>query len=124
MPVCSFVFTWDSLNILLRKPTLDEYAVLARALAEKNASVGNASNTVKDLYGNTVFWRMGSKEVLFDYAMYNGKYYVYFGVLPCLIFFLPYYLVTRKDMINSVPVAILCLTIASELYILMGMIIR
>ncbi len=119
-----FIFSWESLNILLREPVFDEYATLARALAAKNVSIGDASNIVKELEGSTVFWRGDSKEVLFDHAMYNGKYYVYFGILPCLIFFLPYYLVTGKDMINSVPVAILCLTIASELYILMGMIIR
>lgn len=119
-----FIFTWDSLNMMLKDPAFDEYATLARALAGKNVSLGNASNIVKELEGSTVFWRMGSNEVMFDHAMYNGKYYVYFGILPCLIFFLPYYLVTGKDMINSVPVAILCLTIVSELYILMGMIIR
>lgn len=119
-----FIFSWDSQNMLLRDPAFVEYATLARALANKNVSIGNASNIVKELDGNIVFWNGFSKEVMFDYAMYNGKYYVYFGILPCLIFFLPYYLITGKDMINAVPVAILCLTIASELYILMGMIIR
>lgn len=29
-----------------------------------------------------------------DMAYYNGKYYVYFGVLPVLIFYLPWYLLT------------------------------
>ncbi len=30
---------------------------------------------------------------LWDHAYYQGKYYVYFGILPCLIFYLPWYLV-------------------------------
>ena len=29
-----------------------------------------------------------------DYAYYNGKYYVYFGALPVLLLFLPYYIIT------------------------------
>ena len=33
-------------------------------------------------------------EYLWDYAYYNGRYYVYFGVIPALIFYLPYYLIT------------------------------
>lgn len=35
---------------------------------------------------------------LFDYALYDGKYYSYFGILPCVLFFLPYYLVTGGDL--------------------------
>lgn len=27
---------------------------------------------------------------MFDYAYYGGKYYVYFGIVPCLLFYLPY----------------------------------
>lgn len=33
-----------------------------------------------------------------DYAYYQGKYYVYFGLMPALIFYLPYYLATGQDM--------------------------
>ena len=28
-------------------------------------------------------------EVKWDFAYYDGKYYVYFGVVPCLLFYLP-----------------------------------
>lgn len=31
---------------------------------------------------------------VWDQAYYNGKYYVYFGIVPVLAFYLPYYLVT------------------------------
>lgn len=31
---------------------------------------------------------------LWDYAFYNGKYYVYFGVLPVLLIYLPVYVIT------------------------------
>ncbi len=31
---------------------------------------------------------------LWDHAYYQGKYYVYFGVLPCLVFYVPWLLLT------------------------------
>ena len=31
---------------------------------------------------------------LWDHAYFNGRYYVYFGVLPAIIYYLPFYLIT------------------------------
>ena len=33
-----------------------------------------------------------------DYAYYEGKYYIYFGVVPCVLLYLPYHLVTGADL--------------------------
>jgi len=33
-----------------------------------------------------------------DHAYYRGKYYVYFGIVPCLLLFAPYYLLTGTDL--------------------------
>ena len=41
-----------------------------------------------------------------DYAFYNGNYYAYFGIIPELLFFLPYYLVTGQDLQNYMVVYI------------------
>ena len=49
-----------------------------------------------------------------DHAYYKGHYYVYFGVLPCLVFFLPYYLLTGG---GALPVAI-AVGITMILYVL------
>lgn len=35
-----------------------------------------------------------------DYALYDGNYYAYFGIVPELLFFLPYYLLTGQDLQN------------------------
>ena len=43
---------------------------------------------------------------LWDHAYFEGKYYVYFGVLPCLVFFLPYYLLTGAHFATWLAVAI------------------
>lgn len=39
-----------------------------------------------------------------DYAFYDGNYYVYFGIVPELLFFLPYYLLTGQDLSNYLVV--------------------
>ncbi len=35
-----------------------------------------------------------------DYAYYEGSYYVYFGIVPELLLYLPYYLITGEDFNN------------------------
>lgn len=37
---------------------------------------------------------------LWDYAYFEGKYYVYFGLIPEILFYLPYYLVTGSHLYN------------------------
>ncbi len=39
-----------------------------------------------------------------DYAFYNGNYYAYFGIIPELLFFLPYYLIKGQDLQNYLAV--------------------
>lgn len=45
----------------------------------------------------------------FDFAYYDGNYYVYHGILPCLLFYLPIYHLTGLNMPNSIPVFLCCL---------------
>lgn len=40
-----------------------------------------------------------------DYAYYEGQYYVYFGIVPCLMLYLPYRLLTGTDLPNWCAVA-------------------
>ncbi|MEG2531043.1 MAG: cytochrome C oxidase Cbb3 [Raoultibacter sp.] len=46
------------------------------------------------------------EEYLFDVAYYEGHYYVYFGVVPVLLFYLPFYLVTGASFPTAVGVLI------------------
>lgn len=39
-----------------------------------------------------------------DYAYYDGKYYVYFGIIPCLIFYLPFWALLGMNMPNALVV--------------------
>lgn len=42
-----------------------------------------------------------------DYAYFEGKYYVYFGIIPEVLFFLPYFLATGQDLSNYLVVFML-----------------
>lgn len=46
---------------------------------------------------------------LFDVAYYEGHYYVYFGVLPVLLFYLPFYLLTGSSFPTAIGVLIGCI---------------
>lgn len=46
------------------------------------------------------------EEYLFDVAYYDGHYYVYFGVVPVLLFYLPFYLLTGANFPTAIGVLI------------------
>lgn len=46
------------------------------------------------------------EECLFDVAYYDGKYYVYFGVVPVFLFYLPFYLLTGQNFPTAIGVLI------------------
>lgn len=47
-----------------------------------------------------------NEHYIWDAAYYNGHYYVYFGVVPVLCFYLPYYLLTHNAFPNVMAVMI------------------
>lgn len=46
------------------------------------------------------------QDYLFDVAYYDGHYYVYFGVVPVLIYYLPFYLLTGSSFPTAIGVLI------------------
>lgn len=44
-----------------------------------------------------------------DHAYFEGKYYVYFGVVPAVLFYLPYHLITGGDLHNYQLIFVLAL---------------
>ena len=46
------------------------------------------------------------EEYLFDVCYYEGHYYVYFGVVPCLLYHLPFYLLTGENFPTAIGVLI------------------
>ncbi len=80
-----------------------EYADLARALAHGQVhldyEVDPGLLTMENPYDYTMREAM-HLETYWDTAYYNGQYYVYFGVVPVVLTYLPYYLVTGQDLNN------------------------
>lgn len=79
-----------------------QYQELARALAEGEVSVGAsdpALMTAENPY-DTIGLQAAQIPYRADYAWYEGKYYVYFGIVPELLVYLPRYLLTGEDAQN------------------------
>ena len=83
-----------------------QYQELAEALSEGKVSVGDAEEALlamKNPY-DTIALQAAGIGYRADYAYYNGKYYVYFGIVPVLLLYLPYYLLTGGALQNYVAV--------------------
>ena len=79
-----------------------QYQELARALAEGRADLGEGDPRLLELDNpyDTIYLQAQQIPYRADYAWYGGKYYVYFGIVPELLLYLPYYLATGKDIQN------------------------
>jgi hypothetical protein len=97
-------------------PTEMQYDYVARALAKGHvwldfkpdkvlSEISNPYNTAARV---TALQKSGETAIM-DFAYYHGKYYSYFGVLPAVLFFLPYYLITGKDLATGAVIIGLCL---------------
>ena len=65
--------------------------------------------------GQTYYW---------DAALYNGHYYVYFGVVPCLLTFLPYYVITGTHLSNDISLFIFAILFIIGCFALVKQIIK
>ena len=54
-----------------------------------------------------------------DHAFYHDKYYCYFGVIPAIVFFMPYEILTGKEMLSgwAILIALMVATIFATLLI-------
>ncbi len=66
-----------------------------------------------DYYAREALRHKTKEQYLWDYAFYDGKYYVYFGVLPVLLLYLPVYVLTgvmlRTDLVMGIIALLLIL---------------
>ena len=51
-----------------------------------------------------------------DLVYYNGKYYCYYGIVPTLLFYLPYMAVTGDILPNSIPILILSILFITAVF--------
>lgn len=88
-----------------------QYAMLARAMAEGHLYLDEEPpqwlQELDDPYDKAARDEMvkaTGEDYLFDTAYYDGHYYVYFGVVPELLFYLPFYLLTGADFPTAIGV--------------------
>lgn len=109
----------------------NEYAKLAQAFAEGQLDLLQTPpdwlKEMDDPYDYGARSEESSHHLrgyLWDTAYYDGHYYVYFGVLPALVFYLPYYLITGSTFPNAVGVLICSLLFVVGAYSLLRALIR
>lgn len=107
-------FTWWAINMNkafqdIQKDGQRQFMHLAEALSQGETHLliepPKALVEMDDPYDYEERMRVcnGDQEALWDTAYFKGHYYVYFGVGPVLLFYLPYYLVTGQH-INTIAV--------------------
>ncbi len=89
------------------------YQRLARALAggqfsllEEPGEVLKGMENPYDYMHREKILKEAGESYLWDHVYYEGKYYIYFGVVPAVLFYLPYYLLTGEDLSNRAVILI------------------
>ncbi len=77
-------------------------------LEEPARALQEMENPYDLLYRNQVMSEAG-EWYNWDHAYYKGKYYVYFGGVPAILFYLPYYVITGTHLHNHVLIFFLSL---------------
>ena len=112
--------SWDGKSLVnsfeVAGDNAQQYAELAKALAKGNTYLDEEPpewlQNMDDPYDKGArdeLQKETGEKYLFDVAYYNGHYYVYFGLVPELIFYLPYYLATGANFPTAIGVLFACI---------------
>ncbi|EGX67338.1 hypothetical protein [Collinsella tanakaei] len=104
----------------------NQYNHLADALLRGSLSLDLPSSPILDSMENPYdpalraqLNKEAREPIYWDYAYYDGSYYCYFGVVPCLLTFLPFKALTGMHLrTDIVVVAFACLTLAASALLL------
>lgn len=108
---------WDGKSLIntyeVGGDNAQQYAELAKALAKGQVYLDEEPpqwlqdlDTPYDKASRDEAQKASGQDYLFDVAYFNGHYYVYFGVVPVLLFYLPFYLVTGANFPTAIGVLI------------------
>ncbi len=100
--------SWDGTSLVnsyqVGGKNSQQYADLARAMAKGQLYLDEQPpewlQEMDDPYDKGArdeLQKETGEEYLFDVAYHDGRYYVYFGVVPVILFYLPFYLLTGAD---------------------------
>lgn len=80
----------------------NQYHELTRALSEGRFSLSySVPEELLQLENPYDMNTWDGIDICWDNAFYNGKYYCYFGIVPVLLLYLPYYLLTKTMLPNN-----------------------
>ena len=104
-----------------------QYQELAQSLAKGqfylDAQPSEELMQVENPY-DTIYLQANQIDYLADYVYYEGKYYVYFGIVPELLLYLPAYLLTGQHMANYMAVFLFYSGFIAAVFVLCGEIIK
>ncbi|MCD8048625.1 MAG: hypothetical protein LUG52_03320 [Clostridia bacterium] len=108
-----------------------QYYKLAQSFAEGRVDIdGSGADILSEMENpydrsarNEAFEGTG-KSAPWDTAYYNGKFYVYFGVLPVILFYLPYYLMTGEAFPNFLGVVFFVWLLIAAVFLLYRQIVK
>lgn len=103
-----------------------QYAELAKSLTQGklylNQDPPDYLSTMDDPYdkgSRDEMQKETGQSYLFDVAYYDGHYYVYFGIVPVLLFYLPFYLLAGSNFPTAIGVLIMSILFIVGLTILL-----
>lgn len=124
-------YQWGGVVNLVKNPngfwiSDRQYENLANSLLHGhtwlNLPVSSALKALKNPYSSSARIAIGQRGGYWfvDHAFYHGKYYSYFGVIPAVIFFLPFEMITGKEMLSgwAVFIALLVASIFATLLVI------
>lgn len=108
---------WDGTSIVntfeVGGDNAQQYAELAKSMAHGNLYLEEEPpdwlkemDSPYDRGARDELQKETGEDYLFDVAYYDGRYYVYFGVVPVLIFYLPFYLLTGSSFPTAIGVLV------------------
>ncbi|MBQ4283106.1 MAG: hypothetical protein IJB96_04170 [Lachnospira sp.] len=107
-----------------------QYHKLAVALTEGEVSIVTGFEDVVSSISNPydTSLRKASMESgywsVWDLAFYEGKFYVYFGIVPVLLFYLPYYILTGNAFPTNIGIFFMACMALIGIYYLMHQLVR
>ncbi len=112
--------SWDGASVVntfeVGGDNAQQYAELARAMAEGRLYLDEEPpqwlQAMEDPYDKGArdeAQKATGEPYLFDVAYYEGHYYVYFGVVPVLLFYLPFYLLTGANFPTAIGVLVMAI---------------
>lgn len=109
--------SWDGTSLVntfeVGGDNAQQYAELAKSMAEGKLYLEeNPPDWLKhmedpyDRGARDELQKATGEDYLFDVAYYDGHYYVYFGVVPVILFYLPFYLLTGSNFPTAIGVLV------------------